>query len=229
MKFDYRFYIISLILILFTLYFLYLIIKQFFKVNKKKIKRFQKNSFIKNIIFLLLFFVFLFLSTTMIFFFLSLKSYNVFTHEKDVARIRCVNINNKGSLMEISVEPIDENIRKVQNKKIRGDLWAVDSYILKWHPLMNLLGFKTHYKILSVYGKYEDVEKERNKKHDVLLLAKRNDNKYWIKLLKNDKNLFFIKSVYGSSIFQYPSKEKEFLLKISRTGLTLEKRGDYKN
>lgn len=224
MKFDYQFYVILAISVLFSLYFLYLIINNLIKslssYKREKIKPF------KNIITVLLFLVFIFFSSSLIFLYLSLRSYSVLTYEKDVARIKCLNVKDKDSVLNVSLIPIDRSIRKITNRKIRGDLWAVDAYILKWHPLMHYLGFNTQYKVISLYGKYESIEKKRNSKHDVLLLSKNRDNKYWKALMKSDRKLFFIKSVYGSSVFQYPSEIKEFLLKISRTGVTLEKKGD---
>ncbi|HMA68849.1 MAG TPA: hypothetical protein VKN74_03180 [Candidatus Mcinerneyibacterium sp.] len=222
MEFNFFFYFIFLISFLLFIYSIYRLYEHFKIVFGKKKKFYKKRISINlslNILFALLF---LFVSLTFVFLFFSLRTYDSLTKEKIVGRLICRKVKGENHKIEIDFMPVSSNLKTINSKVINGDLWAVDAYILKWHPFVNIFGIHTAYKLSTIYGKYEKPEDEINKKHKLLILGN-NKNKFWKYLMKYEKKIPLVEGIYGSSVFQYPSNENIFLIKISRTGLTIEK------
>src|SRR6056297_1707176 len=168
MEFNFLFYLIFLVFFFFLVFFLYNIYKGFqslFSKNdfkKKKINVF--NISINSVFFLL----FLFVALTFVFLFFSLQTYDSLTKEKIVGRLICRKVKGEKHKMEIDFMPVSSNLKTINSKVINGDLWAVDAYILKWHPFVNIFGIHTAYKLSTIYGKYENPDDEMNKKHKLL-------------------------------------------------------------
>src|SRR5882762_6882945 len=55
---------------------------------------------------------------------------------------------------------------------LSGDAFYVDGYIVKWHPLVNILGLHAAYELDRVAGRYNDVADERTKPHTVYSLSR---------------------------------------------------------
>jgi len=54
---------------------------------------------------------------------------------------------------------------------LAGDEIYVDAHILKWHPLINLLGLQTAYELDRVEGRYQTVDQERKAQRTLYSIA----------------------------------------------------------
>lgn len=54
---------------------------------------------------------------------------------------------------------------------LAGDEIYVDAHILKWHPLINLLGLQTAYELDRVEGRYQNVDQERKAQRTLYSIA----------------------------------------------------------
>lgn len=54
---------------------------------------------------------------------------------------------------------------------LAGDAFYVDAHILKWHPLVNVLGLHTSYELDRVAGRYDAIVDERSRLRTVYSLA----------------------------------------------------------
>jgi len=55
--------------------------------------------------------------------------------------------------------------------ELAGDEIYVDAHILKWHPLINLLGLQTAYELDRVEGRYQTVDQERKAQRTLYSIA----------------------------------------------------------
>src|SRR6266568_6881688 len=61
--------------------------------------------------------------------------------------------------------------RRLAMYELAGDAFYVDAHILKWHPLVNVLGLHTAYELDRVAGRYNDVADERSRPHTAYTLV----------------------------------------------------------
>ncbi|MFO7568548.1 MAG: hypothetical protein R6W75_02030 [Smithellaceae bacterium] len=104
---------------------------------------------------------------------------------------------------------------------LTGDQLYVDAYILKWKPMINILGLHTAYELDRVGGRYLDLEEEKSKPRMLFNLSKPKP----IDLLNlRQKYLFlrwFLDAEYGSATFIGSEKEATYEIRISTSGLLM--------
>lgn len=103
---------------------------------------------------------------------------------------------------------------------LAGDAFYVDAHILKWHPVVNLLGLRTAYELDRVAGRYNDVADERGRPHTVYSLAR-----------AKPFDLFFVArrrllgplvdAEYGSATFVPAGRPTAYEVRVSTTGLLM--------
>ncbi len=106
--------------------------------------------------------------------------------------------------------------------ELAGDAFYVDAHILKWHPLLNVLGLRTAYELDRVAGRYNDVADERSRPHTAYTLAR-------ARLV----DLFFlarrrllgplVDAEYGSATFVPATLPATYEVRVSTTGLLLRR------
>jgi hypothetical protein len=104
---------------------------------------------------------------------------------------------------------------------LAGDAFYVDGYIVKWHPLVNILGLHAAYELDRVAGRYNDVADERTKPHTVYSLAppKRFTMFRLVKALPFLTPL--VDAQYGSATFTAAGRRATFDVLVSTTGLLI--------
>jgi hypothetical protein len=110
--------------------------------------------------------------------------------------------------------------RRVAMYELAGDAFYMDAHILKWHPILNLLGLHTAFELDRVAGRYNDVAEERARAHTVYSLAR-----------SSPVNLFLIArrgllgplvdAQYGSAAFMAVSRPATYEVRVSTTGLLM--------
>jgi len=109
---------------------------------------------------------------------------------------------------------------------IAGEEIYVDAHILKWKPIVNLLGLHTSYELDRVAGRYIKLEDEQAKTRPVFSLSqiKRMD----MFNLRPRYGLFrlLLDAEYGSATFIEANKTALFEVRVSTTGLLIRKAGE---
>lgn len=102
---------------------------------------------------------------------------------------------------------------------VLGDQLLVDAHILKWHYLGNVIGYRTHYELDRLAGRYVDIEAEQtnprtvhslksDKPFDLFDLARRH---VWLRVL--------VDTEYGSATYIEVRRPARFEVLVSTTGL----------
>jgi hypothetical protein len=108
---------------------------------------------------------------------------------------------------------------------VLGDQLLVDAHILKWRPLVNVLGVHTWYELDRLSGRYVDIGDEQSmprtvhslktdKPRDLFLLAQR----YTLLALLVDTE-------YGSATYVEVTRPARFEIRVSTTGLLVREVG----
>lgn len=144
----------------------------------------------------------------------SLRGYEAFTHEQLAATIT-IEPEEAGRFHALVKLP-DGNTKRYL---LSGDQLVVDAYILKWPPVMNILGWHTHYELARITGRYFNLEDEQNKPHTVH--AMNEESAFDMFHLSRRFGFLegFVDAEYGSASF-VPAQEKQtYILMVSTSGL----------
>lgn len=107
--------------------------------------------------------------------------------------------------------------------RLRGDQIYVDARILKWEPLVNVLGLHTEYRLDRVSGRYLTVEEERQEARTVHSLG-RDGPVDMFRLL--DRLPFLDRIVdaeYGSGTFLEVDRPARLEIRVSTSGLLIRR------
>jgi hypothetical protein len=106
---------------------------------------------------------------------------------------------------------------------LAGDEFYVDAHILKWKPLVNVLGLHTTYQLDRVAGRYIRVEDEQSLRRTVYPLA---EAKALDMYDLRSRFPFFrplVDAEYGSATFIAVEDWAKFEVRVSTTGLLIRK------
>ena len=105
--------------------------------------------------------------------------------------------------------------------RLAGDALYVDAYILKWKPIVNILGLHTAYELDRVAGRYIDLKEERESTRTVFLLSR--DKPVNMFTLRQRYSLLrpLLDAEYGSASFINSDKPAHFEIRVSTTGLLI--------
>jgi hypothetical protein len=109
--------------------------------------------------------------------------------------------------------------------RLAGDALYVDAHILKWKPIVNILGLHTAYELDRVAGRYIDLKEERENIRTVFLLSR--DKPVDMFNLRQRYSLLrpLLDAEYGSASFINSDKPAYFEIRVSTTGLLIRKVG----
>jgi energy-coupling factor transporter transmembrane protein EcfT len=103
--------------------------------------------------------------------------------------------------------------------EVFGDAIYVDAFIVKWHPMANVLGLHTGYELDRVGGRYADVEAEQTRPRTIRRLAEPRP----VQLLQLIQWLPFLQPIvdaqYGSATFVPVRGPMTLELRVSTSGL----------
>jgi hypothetical protein len=108
---------------------------------------------------------------------------------------------------------------------LSGDELYVDAHILKWKPLINLLGLHTSYELDRVAGRYSELEDERDETRTIYSVAA--SKPFDLFNLRRRYGLLFapfVDTEYGSATFVEVHEAAELEVRVSTTGLLIRER-----
>lgn len=113
----------------------------------------------------------------------------------------------------------------VRDFVLHGDELYVDARILKWNPVVNILGLHTAYRLDRVAGRWEDLSAERDSTRTIFALAPEKP----VDMFRLRKRWSFLAPIvdaeYGSGTFQDVERPTTFEVRVSTTGLLIRDRG----
>jgi hypothetical protein len=112
-----------------------------------------------------------------------------------------------------------------ESYRLAGDALYVDAHILKWKPIVNILGLHTAYELNRVAGRYMDLKEERESIRTVFLLSR--DKPMDMFTLRQRYSLLrpLLDAEYGSAAFINSDKPAYFEIRVSTTGLLIREGG----
>lgn len=104
---------------------------------------------------------------------------------------------------------------------LAGDAFYIDAHILKWHPIVNLLGLHTAYELDRVAGRYNEVADERRKPHTVYSLSRPKPLDMYKLIKAFPPFALLVDAEYGSATFTPAGRPATFDVLVSPTGLLI--------
>jgi len=105
---------------------------------------------------------------------------------------------------------------------ILGDAFYVDAHILKWKPLVNLLGLHTGYELDRVGGRYNALQDEQQRPHTVFPLGPARTVDVFAFVRRHPRVLApLVDAEYGSGTFVGAEHPARFEVRVSTTGLLI--------
>jgi len=157
------------------------------------------------------------------------RSYHTFTKQQLVGIVRCEKVKSDTVDFRLTFIPVIKNREKEQQTfLIRGKQWAIGGHIVKWSNLVNFFGLHSMYKLTRVEGKYISVYDEKTNQPSLYSLTENERDPMWKLLYKHGHRVPFIQSVYGNTVFTYPSFSGEFRVFVTTSGFTINFLGDSK-
>jgi hypothetical protein len=145
-----------------------------------------------------------------------MTGYRAFTREDVAARIvvRPIGPQRFAATFHIADHP-------EATYELAGDEIYVDAHVLKWKPMVNVLGLHTAYELDRVTGRYRDIRQERSAERTVYALVEEHP----VDLFSLRRRYIFLAPLldaeYGSGTFVPVTRPAEFEVRISTTGLLI--------
>ena len=151
---------------------------------------------------------------------ISTEGYRALTHEEVAAVVKTEPVGAKAFTAHFRFPDGHE-----ATYRLAGDALYVDAHILKWKPIVNILGLHTAYELDRVAGRYRDIKEERDSIRTVFLLSR--DKPVDMFTLRQRYVLLrpLLDAEYGSASFINADKPAHFEIKVSTTGLLIREVG----
>lgn len=149
---------------------------------------------------------------------ISVQGYRALTYEQTAAIVRIEPLGARSFMAHFKFPDGRE-----ASLKLEGDALYVDAHILKWTPLVNILGLHTAYELDRVAGRYMKLEDELSNPRTVFSISQ-NKVLNMFNLRQRYIGLSpLVDAEYGSAAFITMDKAAEFEIRVSTTGLLIRK------
>lgn len=147
---------------------------------------------------------------------LATEGYRALTHEETAAVVRIEPLGTKRFAAHFRFPDGRE-----ASYRLTGDALYVDAHILKWKPIVNLLGLHTAYELDRVAGRYIDLKEERESVRSVFLLSREKPVDMFSLRQRYALLRPLLDAEYGSASFINSDKTAHFEIRVSATGLLI--------
>jgi len=145
-----------------------------------------------------------------------LRTYAVLTLEEPVARIQCTRLDAPGHF-QLLYTPLTPQERPPQTFELIGEQWMVSGEMLKWHPWLQLIGFRTIHKPTRVEGRFARAADERRQPPTVHELNG-GPGAVWQWLHQHGSRLPFVEAVYGNGVYTYVQPGQTSTIYVTPSG-----------
>ena len=147
-----------------------------------------------------------------------IRGYRALTQEVVAATIQTEPIGNQH--FRATVTLADGRLHMFD---LAGDMVYVDAHILKWRPIVNVLGLHTAYELDRISGRYRALGDEQTQARTVFSIARKKPidvfdlaRRYW--LLRP-----LVDAEYGSATFINATEPAIYEIRVSTTGLLVRR------
>lgn len=155
-----------------------------------------------------------------------LQAYRAFTHKEMVGIVEARKTNGVDYDIFLRFIPVEKG-EKGEEKiyKIKGDQWAIGGDILKFDDWINFIGIHTGHKTTRIHGRYIKASDENTKQHTAYDINGGTDA-IWLYLYENSSKFPFVKTVYGNSVYTFPSDKDVYGVYVTTSGYSIERMED---
>lgn len=151
---------------------------------------------------------------------LNMYTYHRLTYEKPLVKLA---FSKQGfQQYRVTLEYLD-TVSQGQGKReefiLAGDEWQLDARVLRWKPVVQLLGFNAVYRLERLNGRYAEVEDELSQPRTVYALAPGQGLDIWSLTQQFRQWLDWIDAYYGSAAYLPMVDNAEYLVVITQSGL----------
>ncbi|MGH8750377.1 MAG: hypothetical protein ACREUV_01580 [Burkholderiales bacterium] len=147
---------------------------------------------------------------------IGIQGYQALTREEVAARI---------SVQPAGAQKLEAIIRFPDGREnkftLAGDEIYFDAHILKWKPLVNVLGLHTAYELDRVSGRYRAIEQERSAQRTIHQLGREKPLDFFDLRQRYAFLAPLLDAEYGSATFVPVNQPAEFELRVSTSGLLI--------
>jgi len=151
---------------------------------------------------------------------IGLQGYRALTREELAARVEVRPLGDRRFAATFHIPGRAES----SYYELAGDALYVDAHILKWRPMVNVLGLHTAYELDRVTGRYDDLEMERSASRTVHTLAPERRVDLFALRTRYAFLAPLLDAEYGSGAFVRVSEPADFDVFVSTTGLLVRPR-----
>lgn len=153
---------------------------------------------------------------------IGVKGFRALTHEELAARVRTEPIGPQRFRATVELPEGESG-----QFEISGDALYIDAHILKWKPVVNLLGLHTGYELDRVGGRYNVVADEQNKEHTIFPLRPERAVDLFGFVRRHPRLLApLVDAQYGSGTFVGAEHPGRFDVMVSTSGLLIRPAAD---
>lgn len=110
--------------------------------------------------------------------------------------------------------------------ELSGDELYIDAHILKWKPIVNILGLHTAYELDRVAGRFQDLTEEQDAERTVYSLSTEKPLDMFSLRQRYALLSPLLDAEYGSATFVPANRSAEFELRVSTSGLLIREVSD---
>jgi hypothetical protein len=151
----------------------------------------------------------------------ALRGYHAFTHEEIAATVRTEPTGPQRFRATVTLAR-----GSLHMLELDGDELYVDAHILKWHPIVNLLGLHTAYELDRIAGRYHALADERSRPRTVHSLAVDKPIDAFDLARRYRLLAPLVDAEYGSATFIGAREPAEYEVRVSTSGLLVRRRSE---
>jgi hypothetical protein len=160
------------------------------------------------------------LSAAIVFAGLFSKTFIKFNEESLVAKIRCAVSKDREYDFNLEYTPVVKG--KIQPAAIfpmKGKEWMISGDIIKWKPILNLLGIHTYYRITRLSGRYPSGENHIALSETAYSLK---DETLMSNVLRKTLRVIpVVDATYGTAVYTMCEFDKTFGIYVGRSGFII--------
>jgi len=145
----------------------------------------------------------------------NLHTYQRLTHEQPAATLSFSRTGEQRFLVRLE-DPATGETRRFE---LAGDQWQLEARVLKWHPLGNLLGLDTRYRLERLTGRYTAVADETRAVRTAHSLAEDRGLDIWANAQTLPDWLPLVDARYGSATYLPMADGARYRVTVSQSGL----------
>ena len=151
----------------------------------------------------------------------AIRGYRAFTHEVVAATIRTEPTGPQQFRATVTLPD-----GRLHMFDLAGDAVYVDAHILKWRPIVNVLGLHTAYELDRVAGRYQTLKDEQTRDHTVHSIARGKPLDVFDLARRSRLLAPLVDAEYGSATFVGANRPATFAVSVSTSGLLIRQIAD---